>query len=80
MRWVALCFSILAMIFLTFAMAMSYGSIPQPCIDLAARDRKPLPTTERQAKRAEAEVRFKAFFGDKLARTCRDAIDAEKRR
>lgn len=65
------------------SLAWSYAKsqpIPAPCLELAQRHGKAIPETPKQAKRAEAEVRFRAFFGDKLAKECRAAIDAEKRK
>lgn len=65
---------------LIFLAAMSRASaqhVPQPCVDLAARENVPLPTTEAEAKAAKVKV-FRLFLrGDPLARMCWRAIQME---
>lgn len=75
-----LAFLILVLVLFAVHPSSAQMAAPQACVDLAAREGRSLPTTERQAKRTEAEIRFRAFMGDKLARSCRDAIDTEKKK
>lgn len=55
------------------------ASFPQPCVELAARENKPLPVTKRQLRRAKWNVEMLSLFGDPLAESCRVAFMKERK-
>lgn len=72
-------FAIFVMTAAGLALAKAHP-IPPPCVELAYRHDKPLPSNEREARKARWEVSMLALFGDPLARACRKAINAELRK
>lgn len=78
MRWLSLWLAVLALV--VAATAFALAQVPQPCIELASRHHRPIPRTEAEAKAAKWEINWRAAFGDKLAKQCRDALKAELRK
>jgi hypothetical protein len=67
-------------VFIAFMMAMAAAAaqdVPPPCVDLAARENHPLPTTEAEARAAKRKVFRLVLKRDPMAIACWRAINME---